>query len=141
MGLPLVLSAPVPPPLLAFPTEHPKVPGLSPHPKRMWFFGMPFPTEGCLFPQRLPRLGHIHPSSQQGRGGAGELWVSPCPPMELLEEPTPRCPGKRLRDAPASPQRCLGELGANLPLAQGPAQPHGRRFQQQIPSPSVTSSH
>lgn len=93
-----------------------------------------FPTESA---QAVPHPSQLPAGPWGCRGAVGV----PCPPVELLEEPTPRCPGKRLRDAPASLQRCRGEPGANLPLAQSPAQPHGRRLQQQIPSPSVTSSH
>lgn len=39
------------------------------------------------FPQSLPRLCHVPPSSQQGRGGAGELWVSRVPPWSCWRNP------------------------------------------------------
>lgn len=85
MGLPLVLSAPVPLPLLAFPTEHPKVPGLSPHPKRMCFFGMPFPIwvshRGC------PGWAMSIPAPRRAVGVQGSCGCPRVPPQSCWRNP------------------------------------------------------
>lgn len=91
MGLLLVLSAPVPPPLLAFPTEHPKIPGLCLHPKLMWFLGVPFPM--CVSHRVCPGCATSLPAPSRAVGVQGSCGC-PVSPRGAAGGTHPKVPRK-----------------------------------------------